>query len=427
VKRLSRVGAWTWARIGAWALLAACSARPSGVVVQDLSDEVKAERYTLIRDTAAQMGVYNAPLLAGIAISETNLAHCWSEATYACKGPASTSCGGGPVIAGAADGPCSDMQGGLGMFQFDAGTYADTVGAYGPQILTIEGNSAQAVSFVIDKVIQDVPDTDDWLVAAAWMNQVPLQAGDPVMEQWAALLACRYNGCCSGSATCTMRAHNYRDNALTALSDMGAAFWRTADRCAALPPDGVIDERTACYVAGGDPRYWRHEAAGLGGTLDWTMTTAAAAPVNFGEWIVKTGRPGRYHVDVELDGGRFGQSTMAHYQIAHAGMVETVEVDQTSATGFVSLGDFDFAGMGDEHVLLGDNTGEPGSTMTQLAFAAIRVQPVDGGDPGSGGDPGDDGAAGGGCGCAGSGGGGTGGGALALAVLAAVVRRRRAG
>src|SRR4051812_18339508 len=155
------------------------------------------ERYTLIRDSAFQMGVYNASLLAGIAISETGLAHCQSEATYACQGPASSSCGGGPIIAGSADGPCSQMQGGLGMFQFDAGTYAQTVSAYGPDILTIEGNSAQAVNFVVNKVIQDIPNTNDWLGAMTWMNGVPLVAGEPVMEQWAGLLACRYNGCCS--------------------------------------------------------------------------------------------------------------------------------------------------------------------------------------------------------------------------------------
>src|SRR4249920_1385256 len=114
-----------------------CTGPSTGTAHQGLTAAVKAERYTLIRDTAAQMGVTNGALLAGIAISETNLAHCQSEATYACQGPASPSCGGGPIIAGSADGPCAAMQGGLGMFQFDAGTYADTVNTYGPDILTI--------------------------------------------------------------------------------------------------------------------------------------------------------------------------------------------------------------------------------------------------------------------------------------------------
>src|SRR6478609_5725095 len=121
------------------ALLAvvACTTHDTSSKHQGLTAAVKTERYTLIRDTAAQMGVTNGALLAGIAISETGLAHCQSEATYACQGPASPSCNGGPIIAGAADGPCSAMQGGLGMFQFDAGTYTDTINTYGQSILTI--------------------------------------------------------------------------------------------------------------------------------------------------------------------------------------------------------------------------------------------------------------------------------------------------
>src|SRR5207244_4121008 len=161
-----------------------------------------------------QMGVYNAALLGGIATSETSLAHCNSEVGFGCPGPASPSCGGEPILAGGADGPCSDMQGGLGMFQFDAGTYADTVATYGDSVLTVEGNTQFGVSFVIDKVEQDIAGADDWLSAADWIDQVPMDANDPVMAQWAALLACRYNGCCAASSLCTSRANGYRDNAL---------------------------------------------------------------------------------------------------------------------------------------------------------------------------------------------------------------------
>src|SRR5262249_29728814 len=91
---------------------------------------------------------------------------------------------------------------------------------------------------------------------------------------------------------------------------------------------------------------------------------------------------GRYHVDVHLDGGMFGRSKQAKYQILHAGAIDTVMVDQASASGFVSLGEFDFAGTGDEHVMLADNTGEPASTQTQVAFDAVRVMSLDGGGGG---------------------------------------------
>ena len=378
-------------------LVAACT-QPTSHVRQGLTADQKLARYTLIRDSAYQMGHYNAALLAGIAISETGLAHCYAEApSFSCPGPASDSCGGSAVIAGGADGPCSAEQGGLGMFQFDAGTYADTLNTYGPQIVTVEGNTAQAVWFVADKV--ETAYGGGWLDAMTWMNGVPLDASAPMMNQWAQLLACRYNGCCDTSnATCVTRANGYRDNAITAYNDAGPAFWDVSARCTQLPADGVLAMRGDCYVAGGDPRYWRHDS-----NVDWTMTTTAADYANFGEWIVKA-KPGRYHVDVRLDGGAIATATTASYEIAHAGTVDVVMVDQTSATGFVSLGDFDFAGTGDEHVLLGDNTG---TAQQKLVFDAVRVQSLDAGDAG--------------CGCH-SGGGG----AVFIALLALNVRRRAA-
>ncbi len=353
-------------RLAVCLVLGACAVEPTAQTAQPISGQVKHDRLALIRDTAAQMGLHNAALLGGIAMSETNLAHCWSEATYACMGPDSPSCGG-PIIAGAADGPCANQQGGLGMFQFDAGTYADTLAMYGDQILTVEGNTAQAVSFVVDKTKLDIPGVTDWLSAVAWMDGVPLVAGDPTMEQWAQLLACRYNGCCTTSATCTSRANGYRDNAITLYNDMGADFWRTSDRCGVLADPGTIEERSDCYLAAGDPRFWHSDPAGY----DYTMTQAGSAPANFALWLVHTGRASRYDVEVHIDGG----NAKATYEVAHAGAVDLVPIDQSTVSGWISLGDFDFAGTTDEHILLADNTGTKGD---KLVFDTARITPLDG-------------------------------------------------
>jgi hypothetical protein len=381
-----------------------------GEIAQPLTTAVKHERLKLIRDSAAEMGIYNAALIGGIAVSETNLAHCQSEATYACKGPASPSCNGGPIIAGSADGPCADQQGGLGMFQFDAGTYADTLAAYGDSILTVEGNTAQAVSFVIDKAQLDIPDVTDWMTASAWINSVPLKAGDPVTEQWAHLLACRYNGCCSDSSLCNSRAAGYRDNAIDLYSEMGADFWRTADRCASLPDDGVIDQRTACYLAGGDPRYWHREAGGYNDNREFTQTTKARAPANFARWLLRATRATTYTIEAHITGG----AAHATYEIVHAGTTDRVDIDQSTADGFVSLGEFALAADGsDEYVQLGDNTGTEGE---KLVADALRVTATDGG----GSDGGNGGGIFGGC----AAGGGRGGGALILLALGLILRRR---
>ena len=351
-------------RIGLVAAIAACTSSCSSAPGVPAAQR---ERLAVIRDTAAGMGITSAALIAGIAVSETHLAHCWSEATYACMGPDSPACGG-PVIAGSADGPCAAMQGGLGLFQLDAGTWADTLARYGDAILTVEGNTAQAVSFAIDQVVRDIPGATGWIAAADWINGVPLAAGDPVMAQWAQLLACRYNGCCAASALCAQRAADYRDHALEVYRELGDAFWRTSDRCAALPADGVIDERTACYLAGGDPRSWHAEAAGHGGSRDWAPTGGPS----FARWILRLPAAGRYRVEVYAAGGE----AMASYRVVHGGpdgaVIDAIAVDQAAATGFVALGDFEFAASGDERVELAaaDSPGAPGQ---KLVFDAIRV------------------------------------------------------
>jgi hypothetical protein len=389
---------------------AACAEPTLATESSELTTAVRHERYGLIRDSAAEMGLYNAALMAGIATSETALAHCQSEATYACQGPASSSCNGGPIIAGAADGPCSDMQGGLGMFQFDAGTYAQTLATYGDSILTIEGNTAQAVSFVEERVEQTIK-LDGWLAAIGWMNAVPMTANDPKMQEWADFIVCRYNGCCTlTNATCQSRAAGYRDNAIKAFEEMGADFWATANRCAAIPDDGVIDQRSECYLAAGDPRFWHRETGGEGDDREWTGTTNAATAGNFARWIVKADRATVYSVEVMLDGGEFGQSKIAKYVIAHAGVTDEVVVDQSAASGWVSLGDFDFTGDGDEYIMLADNTGEPGTTDTKLLFDAVRVLALD--------------EAGGGCCDSSRGSGWTA--ALSLALVTLGLRRRSA-
>ncbi|CAN5913392.1 hypothetical protein BH11MYX3_BH11MYX3_42860 [soil metagenome] len=371
---------------------------------QELSAAVRRERATLIRDSAAEMGMYNAALLGGIAISETNLAHCFSEASFGCPGPDSPSCGG-PILAGGADGPCTDMQGGLGMFQFDSGTYAQTVATYGASVLTVEGNTAQAVSFVEGRLAQDIAGIDDWRSAMAYLNATPLVAGDPKTEEWARFLACRYNGCCSTSTTCTSRANGYRDNGIKIFAEFGAEFWRTSDRCRAIPDDGVIDQRSECYVAAGDPRYWRHEDTGFADSSEWTNSTANPAPANYGEWRIVAPAAGHYRIEVYATDGA---ATAAAYRIVHGGVTDTVTIDQTMVDGWVMLGEYELAAEGDEHVELGDNTGK---AMQKVVFDAVRVTSLDGPPPG-----GDDD---GGCAVGGSGSG------IGIGLAWLALRRRR--
>jgi hypothetical protein len=215
----------------ALALATAVASGLAGCVATDEPDPAgppRRGRSAAIRDVAASQGLHNAVVLAGIAQVESGLAHCWSEATWACQGPMSAFCGG-PVIAGAADGPCAARQGGLGMFQFDGGTYEQTLARDGEAILELDGSIAHAVDFVIAIAIRHVPGVATRDDALAWINGIAIDPGDPRFAAWNDLLACRYNGACGSAA----QAAKYRDATLAAYDELGAEFWAVAAVAAA--------------------------------------------------------------------------------------------------------------------------------------------------------------------------------------------------
>ncbi len=239
----------SWILLSCVVFLAACTAEQGapapddgiGSTVQGLSDPAaRRTRAEHIRDAAADKGLTNGALLAGIAQVETGLSHCWSEATWACQGPYSGSCGG-PVIAGAADGPCSSQQGGLGMFQFDGGTYSQTLARDGQEILDLDGNIRHAVNFVAERVRQDISGVSSTADAINWLNSVPVQAGNAKFEQWISLVSCRYNGCCG----CSSQEAKYRNATLDLDGEFGAGFWNQVTYEAQFSAQEVPTEMTS--------------------------------------------------------------------------------------------------------------------------------------------------------------------------------------
>ncbi len=189
----------------------------------------KMPRYEAIRDSARARGIGNAYLLAGIANTESGLAQCWSEATWACAGPSSPDCGGGPVIAGAADGPCGARQGGLGMFQFDAGTYDDTLSRYGQSVVTVDGQVASAIDYVVNMVKISAyttnAETDD--KARDWINNFDVDNAT-LRDQWIKTVVRYYNGCQPGWSCWDPRLRTYSDGMWAAVQDPGVDFWGAA-------------------------------------------------------------------------------------------------------------------------------------------------------------------------------------------------------
>ncbi|CAN5825570.1 hypothetical protein BH11MYX3_BH11MYX3_29320 [soil metagenome] len=214
-----------------------------------LTVNAKQPRYARMRDAAAAHGMRNGFLLAGIANDETGLAMCWSEATWACQGPSSPDCGGGPVIAGSADGPCSARQGGLGMFQFDAGTYTDTINRYGTNVLTVAGQTSDAIDYAIWMVKISAyttgAETDD--KARAWINRFDPNNG-ALVDQWIRTVVRYYNGCQPSWSCWNDRYRTYSDGYHQAINEQGGfAFWTPGTRCGNTP--GVIGEIERKYLA----------------------------------------------------------------------------------------------------------------------------------------------------------------------------------
>jgi hypothetical protein len=208
----------------------------------------KGPRYIAIRNAASARGVRNAYLLAGIANTESNLAHCWSEATWACQGPASPDCGGGPVIAGAGDGPCSIQQGGLGMFQFDAGTFNQTLAKYGASVLTIHGQIGHAINYVTNmvKISAYTTNAETDAKARAWIDN--FDPYNPTLrDQWIKTVLRYYNGCQPGWSCWAPRIKTYTDGFWAALDEPGGLpFWRSGGgtSCNGSPATtGLIDEK----------------------------------------------------------------------------------------------------------------------------------------------------------------------------------------
>jgi GH25 family lysozyme M1 (1,4-beta-N-acetylmuramidase) len=150
--------------------------------------------------------------------------------------------------------------------------------------------------------------------------------------------------------------------------------------CDRIPAAGrIVEETEGCFVAGGDPQWWRYEDDGWEGTLMWTHATANAEVDNYGIWDLDFEEAGTYLLEAYTDGD-FAESEQAGYLVRHAGAEETVALDQTAADGWQEIGEFDFEQGADQWVRLDDNTGEDVSLQRQIVYDGLRVTPVGGAD-----------------------------------------------
>ncbi|MFO7561151.1 MAG: peptidoglycan DD-metalloendopeptidase family protein [Enhygromyxa sp.] len=139
-------------------------------------------------------------------------------------------------------------------------------------------------------------------------------------------------------------------------------------------------------------KWWWDAGEGLDGHHWYTYASEEAQPATIGRWRFSVETPGDYEVEVHIPSAN-ANTTGATYAIHHAGLIDYVEVNQSSDKGWQWLGIFEFDGGGDELLELPDNTGEAVASLIPLAFDSVRFTYVSGGDgDGDGdGDPSGDG------------------------------------
>lgn len=223
-----------------------------------------------IKSVASGHGVTNPLLFAGVPNHESGLVQCWKDATWACQGPHSDYCGG-PVIAGSGDGPCSLEQGGLGMYQLDAGTYTDTLATYGNDVVELHGQIDKGVGVIVQKVwhCPNTPHFNNEGEVVAWLNGATPGTGD--YEVFLSAMAYCYNGCQPGWSCYEPMRANYRAGVQGLLDAFGQDYWYGG---AAAPPPPPPPAPTGCGILNAGQGLAASEASSsCSGTYSLVMQT----------------------------------------------------------------------------------------------------------------------------------------------------------
>jgi hypothetical protein len=213
------------------AALVGCSADDVTTADDDIVGASEDQVLKGVKAAALSRSLKNGWLLAGIAKVETQLTQCKQpgSAIY-CAGPASPECGGGPVAAGAADGACKLSRGGIGLFQLDDGTQAQTIANYkknGMDILTVKGNAEGAIDLLVGKLKQDacLKGINDEAGAMKFLNSLSLGSAD--YEKYTGMLAHCYNGWRPGQPGWVKQKAKYDEGIRYVLKQFPDAWWST--------------------------------------------------------------------------------------------------------------------------------------------------------------------------------------------------------
>lgn len=146
--------------------------------------------------------------------------------------------------------------------------------------------------------------------------------------------------------------------------------------CGQLPAEGgTVDDGDNCFDAGGPTQTLRAVDEGQSGDLLWTGATANTNPVNFAVWNLNLAEAGEYNVEVFVQ-GTVASSNHVKYAITHAGVTNTVMLDQSGSNRWIPIGTWAFNAGGAQRIRVNDNTGESSSLGKKVVFDAVRLTRV---------------------------------------------------
>ena len=146
--------------------------------------------------------------------------------------------------------------------------------------------------------------------------------------------------------------------------------------CEDLPLEGgVVDDTSPCFQRWGPVQYWRAvQGQGVGMGFLWTNAFISDEPSNWARWNLQLAGAGRFRVEVNLVEG-YNRSRRVPYRLRHGGQETDVILDQSTASGWRTLGTFDFQAGDDQWISVYDNTGEEGGDL-HITVDAIRLTPT---------------------------------------------------
>lgn len=155
--------------------------------------------------------------------------------------------------------------------------------------------------------------------------------------------------------------------------------WHCSSRppCQELGPGGgTLDEAGDCFQGFGPPVYLREvSSAGDGGSLVWTNQFTSAQPSNQARWLLHFAEAGTYELEWHGVDGYAVADSVVHRVVAD-GTTHVLTVDQAVGGGWHSLGRFDFAAGGDQHLTIEDDAAGSVPADHHIVFDALRLTRV---------------------------------------------------